>query len=483
LLTNLLTVWFFLFTDSDGAARVPAALAGWLLGLTPLLFRPRVGWLATGGACLALLFSPIGLLASRTVDPASLVLLLAAVSVGCLLRAWDESDGRWLLAVGVAVGLGLGTGGAFVGQVAAVALAAATWPPFGRPTFRLWWWLPRAIVLGLATLLLSHTLLLTRPAGLQAGLIAPFADWLRALSFGSYSTVVLFWLHEIPLLLLAAAGLWSAHRSSFARFLAVWALASFLLAGLQPSPSLATLAGPLTPLALLAGLGLRGLRGLRGVAKLAQLPVCLAALALLVPIVFWLFAMNVGLGRGTTVPGAASLVALGGLLAIALFASSWLSRPQLQAALLLLMIVAILALQLAMVSRLVYAGHQRGGPVMLGSAARPELRQVEARVLDWWRQNPTAPVLVDVGLRPALGWYLRNGPPVRYVEAAPASPERALLGQLTAATRPPGQWTRLVAGERYQPAEQRLAPAALWRWLVHRQPIGRAEPYAIFVSP
>src|SRR5207248_1062832 len=132
LLPNLLSVWFALFTAADGPARVPSALAGWALCLTPLLFRPR-----------------------------------------------------------------LGTGPALAG-----------------------------------TALLLDTLLLTRPSGLQAGLVDPFTGWLATIRFSAAALFsgALLGVHEVLLLALAAVGAAAALRDAFGRFLAAWALASLALA-------------------------------------------------------------------------------------------------------------------------------------------------------------------------------------------------------------------------------------------------------------
>ena len=232
LLPNLLAVWFGLFTDADGPARAPSALAGWALCLTPLLFRDRLGRGASLAATLLLSVSPLAVLASRSAQPAALAALAAAAAVGCLVEAWSRQDGHWLLGAAVAVGLGLGSTHTFVGQLVAIALAFAIWPPFSGPAVPdLRRWLPRAALVGLAVAVLFDTLLMTRPDGLQSGLIDPFPAWLRSIGLGGVALFagVSLGLHEIALLPLAAYCLAVGPDRRLSCFLTIWAAASVLL--------------------------------------------------------------------------------------------------------------------------------------------------------------------------------------------------------------------------------------------------------------
>lgn len=479
--TNLAAVSIGLFTAADGPARLPTALAGWAMCLTPLLFRSRLGGLAAGSACALLALSPLSVLASRTLHPAALVSLATMLSVGGLLAAFDRRDGRWLLLPAAGLALGLGAGGAFVAQIAAVALAFSIWPPVaGRPAFAVRTWLPRAAAVLFATALVLDTLLLTRPSGLQAGLVDPFSSWVGALGFNRATVAggLSLLLHEPLLLVLAALGLVAAIRDDTGRFLLVWALASVTLSLLRQSPDLAELAAACLPLSLLAGLGVG-----RATARFGGLGlrVPTTALALVAPLVYLGVATNNAYNRGAEAPLSALAIATGGLVAVALFASTWLDRRELIAAAGLVVLVGAAAFQVTFLTRLNYAGFERAAPALLTRSNRSELRRVEARVRDWWRQDPRSPVLVDVGLRPLLEWSLRDGPPVQWIAAMPTTGERAILGADLPGTRPPGGWTRLAVGARFLRSDQWPSPAALWRWLVLRQPISKVEPYAILL--
>lgn len=478
---HLLTVWFILFTPSDGAARAPSALASIALCATPLMFR---SWLGAWGALVAgalMAVSPVLVLVGRSADPAALALLCATVAVGAVVQACERCEGRWLLLAGGALAVGLGTTPAFTGQLLAVAVAGALVPPLRRdawPALRPW--VGRAIAVGLGAAAVLDTLLLTRPSGLQAGLIDPLAAWPSSIGWNSTTplSLALLGVHEALVLVLAAWGAPAALRQPAGRFLLAWAGASLVLALFSRGPSLVALGAPLVPLALVSGSGAKRLAWLR---RLRSGRVWTTALALLVPLVFWLFATNGSVNRGALSPLSVWLVAGGGVLAVALLASSWLRRGELGAAAGLVVAVGILALSITALSRLDYAGWGRGATVLFTVAARPELRAVESQVRTWWRQDPSAPVRVDAALRPFLQWSLRDGPPIEWITAAPPSAERAIVSAAMPA-RPAGDWLRLVVAERYLPPAEPPSAVAFWRWLVARQSLARVEPYAILIS-
>jgi 4-amino-4-deoxy-L-arabinose transferase-like glycosyltransferase len=482
LLPNLLAIWFALFSAADGPARVPSALAGWALCLTPLLFRSRLGSGAALASTALLAFSPLGLLAARSAHPAALALLAGALAAGALLKGFERGDGRWLIASGVAVAAGLGATPVFVSQVVAVVIAWSLYPPLAeRHRLDLRRWAPRAIIAGLVAALLLDTLLLTRPSGLQAGLIDPFTGWLSAirLSAATFFSGALLGLHEVLLLALALLGLPVALRETLGRFLAAWALAGVALAVLSSPPDLAALAAPTVPLALLGGLGVVRLAGLRPRWRPA---VWLTSLALLVPPAFLSLAIGSSVNRGAPMGAGPFAIAAGGLVAIVLLAGSWLELADVRAALLGAACVALMALSLTFLTRLNYAGYERGEPALLGQSSRPTLRQVEQRAYDWWRQDPTAPIRVEASLRPLLAWALRDGPPVEWISTAPPTADRAILGAETSASRPAASWIRLVVADRYAAPTEPISPQALWRWLVLRQSLVRPEPYAILTT-
>lgn len=482
LVPNSLATSFLLFSPGDGQARLPGALAGAALCLTPLLFEPRIGPGAALGAAALLALSPLSVLAGRTVGPASWAQLAVAVGVGCVFAAVTRRDGRWLLGAGTAVALGLGSGPAFVTHLVALLLAAAIWPPFrGRIDPLLRPWLPRATVVGLVGAVLVDSLLLTRPDGVQAGLIAPLPAWLGSIGLGRGALLVgvVLALHELALLLLAGYGAAVAERR-LAGFLAAWAASEWLIGMLSRAPDLGGFAGGVVPLALLGGSGLTRLGWL---AQARRPAVRVTAVAALLPVVFLVFMVNGAVQRGGSPSGAWGPLALaaGGLLAVVLIAGAWLERAEVGVALVLALGVVAAALWLTSLTRLNFVGFERGGPALLGQAGRPELRIVEDRARDWWRQDPSGPIRVDASTRPFLEWALRDGPPVEWVTTAPDEPRRAIVGELTAASRPAGSWVRLVVAERYQTPNGPIGPEGLWRWFVQRRPLSGSEPNAILL--
>lgn len=482
LLPNLLAVWFGLFTPADGPARVPSALAGSATCLLPLLYRGRLGSGAALGACFLLAISPLGVLASRSVHPAALVAFASLATLACFLRAVEHRDGRWLIAAALAIGVGLGSSTAFVGQLVALGLAAAIYPPIPhRPRWNLQADLPKVALAGLLAALLFDTLLLTRPGGLQGGLVDPFALWLGNLGVSSATawSHSLLGIHNVLLIVLAAFGALVARETRFGRFLAAWTLSTAAMAALSKTPDLAPVTALNGPLALLGGLGLAK-AGWLGRAR--RPAIWLTGLAALVPLVFLVLATNLAANRGAALQVTPVLIAVGGLVAIGLFMSSFLGPDDLGTAFGLAALVGLLALELTFLARLSYAGFERAGPALLGQSSRPAIRQVELRAHDWRRQDPDQPIQVESSLRPVLEWSLRDGPPVEWVRAAPTSADRAILGPLTASSRPAASWLRLEVAERYGVPAQSPGPLSIWRWMVQQQPLARSEPYVILIA-
>jgi hypothetical protein len=277
---------------------------------------------------------------------------------------------------------------------------------------------------------------------------------------------------------LALTGLRTILSDPIGRFLAVWAAASAGLALLTRSPDLAMAAGPLLPLALLSG---RVLSHTTGALVVANPRIFGGGVALLVPLVFLLTALNGQINRGGPASLAPLLIAAGGVVAIVLLVNTWLELAEIAQAAALALGAGLLALHLILLTELNYDGFQRGGPYLLNRSSSPVLRQVEARAEDWWRQEPIEPIQVDSQLRPLLAWSLRNGPPVEWSSVPPARADRTILGSTTAATRPAGDWLRLVVGERYRPPERRPDWQSIWRWLARRESIFRSEPDAILI--
>jgi hypothetical protein len=479
---HLMALSFIPFTASDLAARTPFALLGCLLGLTPLLFRARLGAGPVLGAAALLAISPVAILSSRTAGPAVLMALASGTVVGAVLLAQARADGRWLLLAGVGLAGGLGAGPAFIGQLLAIGLASALFPPFsgdGRLTANRWAW--RGLAAFAVTAVVLDTLLLVRPAGLQAGLIDPFATWpgTVGLSAGTAIGVGLLFLHELLLITLALAGLGAVRTDPLTRFLLAWASASLLLALLTRAPDLAMAAGPLLPLALLGGGQLVRLATLLGRLR-ATLVV--AAVALPVPMLFLLLAVDGQVNRGSPASTAPLLIAAGGVVAVALLVSTWLELSELALAGGLALAIGLLALHTSFLTELNYVGYQRGGPYLLSQSSAPAVRQVEARAADWWRQAPQEPIQVDSQLRAWLAWSLRDQARLSWTIDPPPDPDRSILGPSNAAGRPAGDWQRLVVGESYSLPPTFVGWPAVWRWLVLRESFFRSEPNAILIT-
>ena len=203
-------------------------------------------------------------------------------------------------------------------------------------------------------------------------------------------------------------------------------------------------------------------------------------LALLLPPAFLILSVNIVNSRSAAVPIAPYAVGLGGLIAVGLLASNWLSLSELRVAISLAVLVGLGLAGLTLLTRLDYADFERGGPALLGESSRPELRKVEAMARDWWRQAPDLPIKVDSSLR-RLEWSLRDGPRVEWISSAPLLPDRTILGAATTPDRPLGRWVRLVIVEKYVPANG-AGPLSLWRWFATRQPLVRSEPHGIIFT-
>ncbi len=217
----------------------------------------------------------------------------------------------------------------------------------------------------------------------------------------------------------------------------------------------------------------------------ARTAVWLTGLSTLVPVTFFVLASHNSLQRGAAPSWAALAIALAALVAVALIASTWIEPSEVWMAVGLATALGLVALHVSFLTRLNYAGFERGGPALLSQSSHPELRRVEEQARDWWRQDPMSPIWVNASLRPYLEWSLRDGPPVEWISTAPARPQRAILGGDTASGRPEGAWLRLVVAERYTPRADSTSPLAFWRWIVRRSAsdeLVRVEPRAILVS-
>lgn len=105
LLFHITALSYFLFGVNDFVARVPFALLGVALVLSPFLFRR---WLGRGGAFIAsllLLISPSISYYNRYIREDTPNLLMAVLLLWAILCYLDEGKSRWLTALGVFFGL------------------------------------------------------------------------------------------------------------------------------------------------------------------------------------------------------------------------------------------------------------------------------------------------------------------------------------------------------------------------------------------
>jgi hypothetical protein len=179
-LTFLLSVASFtLLTATDFAARLPVALGGVLLTLSPLVWRRYLRPLPALILALLLTISPVVLLASRTGSPVVWSLLLAVLLPWCVLRFVETGTEAWAIAATAAAGalvlLAEPTG---VLTLAALAFGVAfAWVTEdearddlrarARAVWTGWPW-GRALLITAGGVVLVSTAFFTHPAGLTA---------------------------------------------------------------------------------------------------------------------------------------------------------------------------------------------------------------------------------------------------------------------------------------------------------------------------
>ena len=202
----------FIVGASDASARLGPALFGSALVLVPALLRDQLGrgCALAAGAVLAVSTSLVA--ASRSADEASSAVFALAFGLAALWRYSSLGRGRWLLAGGIALGLGLASGGSFLLGLLVLGVASLLldWSKSEAGTGPASAWLPvrqrLPLLLGIAALtafLVSTVWLLYLP-GLGA-LAASWLAWLRGFWPGAAgrpaALVPLFVLANEPLLL------------------------------------------------------------------------------------------------------------------------------------------------------------------------------------------------------------------------------------------------------------------------------------------
>ena len=100
---------FKIFGESDFTARIPAAMIGTLIVLTPLLLRRWLGGLGTLLAALLLALSPALLYYSRFAREDIHIALWTVLMVIAVWRYRDDGRDRWLVLLAAGLALGLAT--------------------------------------------------------------------------------------------------------------------------------------------------------------------------------------------------------------------------------------------------------------------------------------------------------------------------------------------------------------------------------------
>jgi hypothetical protein len=170
-----------------------------------------------------------------------------------------------------------------------------------------------------------------------------------------------------------------------------------------------------------------------------------------------------------------------GLLLAGLLAFNLLRGLQLGAAIATWLLVLLAVSGLASASRALEARGDDRGQLIEQTVVTPEMGFIREMALKWHRAMPEGPLPVDPGLRPIVGWALRDVPSVRYDPAASASPFPRLLSDPPVEVRPDTRTIRPIVGYLAEWPTLSLEPARLWRWYVNREPLVTLRPYAIVV--
>ncbi len=414
LATNALSLLFGLFTAGDGQARLVSAVTGTCIVLLPLLLRPRIGARAALCQSMVLAASPLLVSASRQSSASILVFGCTLAAAICGLRFAEDGGRAWLAAMLSAVGLGLGADPAFA--VALAGMVLATTIAEGEALLRPGLWRqfrqhgPGAGAIALLVVLLADTRFLMNPAGVEAGMIAPFWRWSADVARGSgWVAPMLLLLIEAGTLGLAAVGFANFRRHPrLARLLGTWLLVSFALIALLRQPDPRYLLQPLVPGVLLAGLGLERLIG-RALRHTSPATVACAC-CLMVPLVAAGFRVNAGVHSNRDPWAGAALFAIAGVALVLIVALRALGPQRVAASLALFALVLTSLSTISTISRLLEARGSDRAQLLEPAVATEELRAVRGEVLAWQRADPTALIPADPTLRDMLAWSLHDVP-------------------------------------------------------------------------
>lgn len=260
LLSFMLVALFWLFGASDAASRLPSALAGTALALSPaFLMRPLGVHVALASAVL-IGASPIAVQLSRVLDPAMLTAALVMAAAASAYRLLTDRPrwSPWLLAL--VTGLGLAHEPAVLLALAAAGVAAlATWGTAGVGSWGLgvgdWGW-PLGVLVAAAVLGGTGGLMDLRGIGfVGADVWAGAVGYLLSPSPFPNRNLAAVLFYGAPTLALAVAGAVGGVRAGdrLAVFLGHWTLLLVALAA-AAGPALVFAVLPVAPAALLGGM-------------------------------------------------------------------------------------------------------------------------------------------------------------------------------------------------------------------------------------
>jgi DNA-binding beta-propeller fold protein YncE len=249
----------FLFSggSADSVARLAMAFAGVLAVVGIMTLGRCIGTMPALSAAVALAASPTMVAASRRVDGGILLVTLTVAVIACALTARARGGVWWSAATGAALGLlilsgPLGLPAALLAAFGVYRLGPTAWVPTRDSALA-------ALAALLGALLLSSTVLLTRPSGILASFGELFERlWdvhLARAGDRFYMPAFNLILNEPLLLALAVVALVASHQRALARDTAMWFFVTLVVVSLLGDVGPAGYALTVLPLGVLAGLG------------------------------------------------------------------------------------------------------------------------------------------------------------------------------------------------------------------------------------
>ncbi|MBI2940937.1 MAG: glycosyltransferase family 39 protein [Chloroflexi bacterium] len=507
---------------SDGVVRLLPAVAGTLAVGVVWLFRGILGNVGMLVAAALLAISPTFLFYSRTSGSAMLASATILAAAGLLIRLHATRQEKWAYALAVVVGLFITSGPlawAFVAALVLAALLATSLPREGAAPWRLGivgaslhssasqdqampGWLPlvgkhgglfllpapeslrRAGLLGAAVAGLVATAALTNLRGIQDGVVDSLALWWSSLTQPGENSLGFYLLHllsyDMPTLIgIAGAVVAIRRRAGVPTFLALWAMAAFLLATASAGRPAEHATTFVLPLLLLAGWlteqlvpGLRSRETLRhlGLGSLAVLIISsftravLGNLSLADPDLPGIFILAAALALFILIAGAVWTIGTSQTLRLAALIGLALST-----------LVAIHATANLNFGR----GQDLAVELFVRQTTSPDIRTLAGdvfqvgQVLVLNRKDKDSEILVEESLRNPLAWYLRDVKSVQFVGRIGASPAVAVMGGEAKAPRGAyaGQRYTLTTTRKFEPGDWKT----WWRWWTLREPAGAGQ--------